>query len=118
MRKLALILITLSALASCSNDVAPLGGNFDKPLYTESKDTLYVFYSNTNFEAYIKSTNQFVKGAWNYESVSTDGSQTILSASGLKRKACDGIALSAFPLTEVSINALEVAPWEEFVTCE
>ena len=118
MRKLALILISISFIASCSNDIEPLGGNFDKVLYSESRDTLFVFYSNTNFEAYIKPTNEFVRGAWNYESVSTDGSQTTLSASGLKRIACDGIALSGFPLTEIEINSLEIAPSEEFVSCE
>ncbi|KXX70004.1 hypothetical protein [Flammeovirga sp. SJP92] len=118
MRRLALILISISFIVSCSNDVAPLGGNFDKVLYSETKDTLYVFYSNTNFEAYLKPTNEFVRGSWRYISVSPDGGQTILGASGLRRRACDGIALSGFPLTEVEITSLEVAPSEEFVYCD
>ncbi|WP_044205337.1 hypothetical protein [Flammeovirga sp. OC4] len=118
MRKLALFLISLPFIASCSKDIEPLGGNFDKVLYSESRDTLYIYHSNTNFEVYINSTNEFVKGAWQRVSMSSDGDQTILTASGLKRKACDGIAISSFPALEQDINLLEEAPEDEFVYCD
>lgn len=117
MRNLVFIILVFCSILACSNDISPLGGNFDKVLYSETKDTLYIYHSDLIFEAYIPSTNEYVRGMWNYGSTSSTESQIYLRASGTKRDACDGIVLSAIAPFEKDINALEAAPENEFISC-
>ncbi|OHX67985.1 hypothetical protein [Flammeovirga pacifica] len=90
MKKIILLLSFLSFLIACNdkNDIS-LGENFDKVIESETADTLIIYHSGGLFEAYIVSSNSYLKSRWHL-SEETDKIVPIVET-GLIWKDCSRI---------------------------